>query len=139
MYAVVLEWQLFYSICKICPGEGASINNTPEDQGLRKTTKYLSQGQLVCELRFDPGTSGYKTFFFLFTLHGQILCPHSHEWGARISQFDITIRLHAEQSRNWGSIFGRNKKFFFSAQCPDQLWTPSIFLFNGAWGFFPGD
>jgi hypothetical protein len=37
-----------------------------------------------------------------------------------------------------GSIPGRDKRYFSSPQCPDQLWGPPTLLSNGYWGLFFG-
>jgi hypothetical protein len=35
-----------------------------------------------------------------------------------------------------GSIPSRDKRYFFSPQCPDQLWGPPTLLSSGYWGLF---
>jgi hypothetical protein len=38
----------------------------------------------------------------------------------------------------WDSNPGRDKRFFSSQKCPDQLWGLPNLLFSGCWGSFSG-
>jgi hypothetical protein len=49
---------------------------------------------------------------------------------------NIVLRLRTGQLKNHASIPGNDERFFSPTHCPDLIWGPVRFLFNGYQGLF---